>query len=107
MWNGITDDILEEISFINGWSSCGILHYILDKCSDVPEEHNASIFGAVVVHMDAEVEAIHPSKMLEHSSRTQSKNPQKYCQLIDSWCGNCRTFIKTSDVFLFWILKIF
>ena len=59
--------------FINWWSSCGILHHIVDECSDVSEEHTASFFRVVVVHMDAEVEATHSSIVLEHSFSTQQK----------------------------------
>lgn len=93
--------------FISWWSSCGILHHIVDECSDVSDERTASIFRAVVVHMDAEVEATHSSIVLEHSFSTQSKNPKEDCQLIDNYCENCRTFIRTYVLFLFWILKIF
>jgi len=77
--------------FISWWSSCGILHCIIDEFSDVSEERTASIFRAVGLHMDAEVEATHSAIVLEHSFSTQSKNPKEDCQLID----NCRTFIRT------------
>jgi len=77
--------------FIISWSSCGILHHIIDECSDILEECIASTFRAVVVHVDAEVEATHSSIVLEHSFSTQSKNPKEDCQLTDNCCENCRT----------------
>lgn len=77
--------------FISWLSSCGILHHIVEECSDVSQERTASICRAVVVHMDAEVEAIHSSIVLEHSFSTQSKNPKEDCHLIDNCCENCRT----------------
>jgi hypothetical protein len=71
------------------------VHHIVDECSDVLEERTASILRALVVHMDAEVEATYSFMVLEHSFSTQSKNPKEDCQLIDNYCENCGTFIRT------------
>jgi hypothetical protein len=67
------------------------LHCIIDECSDVSEEHTASIFRVVGLYMDAEVEATNSAIVLQHTFSTLSKNLKEDCQLID----NCRTFIRT------------
>ena len=43
----------------------------MDECSDISEKRTASIFRAVVFHMEAEVEAIHSSIVSEHSCTQQ------------------------------------
>jgi hypothetical protein len=92
--------------FCISWCSFGILPCIVGECQDISEAHTASVFRAIVGHMDAEVKAVHFSKTSECSSPTQRQKPKNKVQLIDNCCENRRTFIKTyTFVLIFRFLK--